>query len=464
MASIVICGGSSVGLGTAAMLALDGHEVTVLESDPAPPPAVPADAWTDWARKGVAQFRQPHTQFSRFRHVCDEELPGSTDRLAAAGAAWVDALANPPPGITDRAPRDGDERLVQLVARRPVVEAVLAGVAADTPGVTVRRGVRVAGLLSGPSVVPGAPHVVGVRLADGAELRADWVIDAMGRNSPGVDWLVELGARPPLLESSDCGFAYYTRYFTGPDKPQPRGPNLAPIGTISLITLASDNDTWSVTVFCPTGDAPLKELRRGEVFARVVGACPFQAHWLDGTPITDVLPMSGVTDRYRRFRVDGVPVATGIAVVGDAWACSNPSAGRGMSLGFLHAQHLRRTLREHVADPAAFAEAWDEVTERVVAPYFRHQMETDRIRRAEMDALRRGEVPPPAQGSEARLRVAAARNPDALRGLLEIVQCLALPEEVLARPAVRAAVAEVDGLPPPFPGPDRGQLLTLLSA
>jgi hypothetical protein len=44
----------------------------------------------------------------------------------------------------------------------------------------------------------------------------------------------------------------------------------------------------------------------------LVAACPLHAHWLDGEPITDVLSMGGIIDRYRRFVVDGVPVATGI--------------------------------------------------------------------------------------------------------------------------------------------------------
>ena len=73
----------------------------------------------------------------------------------------------------------------------------------------------------------------------------------------------------------------------------------------------------------------------------VVRACPLQAHWLDGQPITDVLAMSGVVDRYRRFVVDGAPVVTGLLAVADAWACTNPSAGRGMTVGFMHAVRLR---------------------------------------------------------------------------------------------------------------------------
>ena len=85
MAAIVVCGGGVIGLCTGLMLADDGHEVTVLEPDPADPPRTPAEAWSCWRRAGVAQFRQPHTLLPRFRQVVDEELPGLTDRLPDGG-------------------------------------------------------------------------------------------------------------------------------------------------------------------------------------------------------------------------------------------------------------------------------------------------------------------------------------------------------------------------------------------
>jgi 2-polyprenyl-6-methoxyphenol hydroxylase-like FAD-dependent oxidoreductase len=464
MAAIVVCGGGVIGLCAGLMLAEDGHEVTVLEPDDTGPPATPREAWDAWRRTGVAQFRQPHTLFPRFRQVVDRELPGLVDRLADSGCVWVDYAASLPPSIEDRTPRPGDDRLRCVTGRRPVTEAVVAAAAEEHPRLSVRRGVRVAGLVPGRSALPGVPHVAGVRTGTGEELAADLVVDATGRRSPSADWLAELGGCPAQAESQTSGFVYYTRYFAGPEQPRRMGPQLAPVGSISLLTLAGDNDAWSVTVFGPTRDAPLKALREPAVFDRVVGACPRQAHWLDGEPITGVLAMAGVLDRYRRLVVDGVPVVTGFVAVGDAWACTNPSAGRGISVGAVHAQLLRATVRASLDDPVELSRAFDEVTEREVAPFYRNQLAADRARIAEMDALRAGREPPPPDPVLAGLLAAAVYDADVFRGLLETVTCLALPGEVLARPGMAERVAAHAGEPPPVtPGPDRARLLELLT-
>ncbi len=464
MASIVVCGGSMIGLSTAMMLAKDGHDVTVLERDPAPLPASPAGAWTSWPRPGVPQHHQPHNLFPRTRVVLEADLPGMVDNLEEAGCTWVNPVAMLPPTLGDTSARPDDDRFRFITGRRPIVESVFGRAAAEHEGVTVRRGVSIAALVTGEAVVERAPHIIGVRTTAGDELRADLVIDAMGRRSKLVEWLQALGSPEIPITSEDSGFVYYTRYFTGSEPPPLVGPAQTPMGTFSILTLPGDNNTWSLTMYGASDDLPLKAFKDPEKFTKVARACPMQQHWLNGEPITDVLSMAGIMDRHRRFVVDDRPVATGVCAVGDAWACTNPSAGRGISVGMVHAQQLRHATRTSLDDPEALVREFDALTEREVAPFVHNQIAADRARIAQMNALRKGAEPPPPNPVTQKVFTALPYDPDVFRGMMETIMCLAFPQDVLARPGFMEKV-EAHSDKPPFvaPGPDREELLALLA-
>jgi 2-polyprenyl-6-methoxyphenol hydroxylase-like FAD-dependent oxidoreductase len=242
------------------------------------------------------------------------------------------------------------------------------------------------------------------------------------------------------------------------------GPPLAPIGSISVLRLPGDHDTWSVTVFMATGDRPLKRLRHTAAWMKVVQACPLHAPWLEGQPITDILPMSGIMDRYRRFVVDGRPVATGFLAVSDAWACTNPSAGRGLTVGFKHAVRLRDVLHD--------AEEFHEITEAEIAPWYWSQIADDRARIAEITALREGRQPSPPTDELAQLMRDLRRftpvDPDIARASLEYIGTLTPIQEIANRSDLRDKLTYIeqslnDAPPPAMPGPDRAQLLDLLT-
>ncbi len=471
MADILIVGGGICGLGTALLLARDGHAVTVVERDADPIPATPQDAWDAWGRRGVAQFRQPHNLMPGLRLLLESELSDVQDALRRAGACKLDMVHPLPPFFGDQSSRPVDDKLWTYTARRPVAEWVFADAVEREARVTVRRGVRAEGLLTGSRARPGVLHVVGVRTADGEELRADVVIDAMGRRSRIVEWLVAAGGRAPYEEQVDCGFAYHTRYFRGTG-PARIGPVFMPLGTAAILTLPGDNGTWSITLMVAADDTPLKQLRHVETWMRLVRACPLQAHWLDGEPVTDVLSMAGVVDRYRRFVVDGAPVVTGLLAVADSWACTNPSAGRGLTVGFLHAVRLRDVLRRGLDDPLALAAGFDQVTEAEVTPWYHAQVVNDRARFAQITALREGREPPPPDdalaGFTASLFTAAFMDPDLFRAGMEYVSTVTPLQEIRRRPdvlermrAVRDAMG--GGGLPPLPGPDRQRLLALMA-
>jgi 2-polyprenyl-6-methoxyphenol hydroxylase-like FAD-dependent oxidoreductase len=471
MAGIVVTGGGVGGLAGAMLLAEDGHDVTLLERDAAEPPS-PLEAWETWERRGVNQFRLLHFFMPRYRTLLEQELPGVAKALEAAGALHINPIEGAPVEMTGGV-RPDDDDFTALTARRPVLEAVLAAAAVATPGLTVRRGVAVGGLVAGAQVVRGVPHVTGVRTAEGEEILADLVVDATGRRSPLPDWLESAGARRPVEELEDSGFVYYGRHFRSADGSTPPiiGPLLQAYGTVSVLTLPADNGTWGVGVIASAADKAMRDLRHSEIWTALVQSLPLAAHWLDGEPIDDrIVVMAKIEDRHRSFVVDGLPVATGVAALADSWACTNPSLGRGATLGMLHAVALRDTLQSTgVDDPAAFSAAFAEATDVAVEPWYRATLSFDRHRLAEIDAEIRGEPYRP-EGDDwdivQAMLFAAGQDPDCLRAAISIQSLVRSPDEVFSDSALFEKVLTLGAgwRDAPQFGPTRRDLLSIVAA
>ena len=464
MAKIVIAGGGICGLAGAMMLADDGHDVTVFERDDAPPPPGPAEA-SDWDRRSVAQFGLGHWMHSRGTSILRDSVPRAYELIRDNGGLSFN-LVTYLLGVQGVDPEPGDDRFDLVTGRRSTLEWALATAADEHPGVQVQRGRAIDGLSA--DTTGAMPHVTGLRMADGEDVPADLVVDATGRRSPTPAWLEEIGARPPHEVTEDSGFAYYGRYFQSPDGSTPAivAPLLTPYGSFSLLTLPADNGTWSVTLYGLAEDKAARRFRDVDVFERVVKELPLHAHWLDGEPITEMASMVGPVDRERSYVVDGVPCATGVLTVADAAACTNPSLGRGMSLGLIHLEILRETVQAHLDDPAALALAFHDRTKAELQPYHDATTKTDRRRVNDMRIYLDGGTPEPTP--EERIADVlignAAADPVMTRAFGDIMGCNALPDEVLAQPGVFERVLELgEGpAPEPAPGPDRERVLELV--
>ncbi|HWS44924.1 MAG TPA: FAD-dependent oxidoreductase, partial [Acidimicrobiia bacterium] len=272
----------------------------------------------------------------------------------------------------------------------------------------------------------------------------------------------------------DCGFVYFTRHFRSADGALPPilGSLLMPCGTLSTLTLPADNGTWGLGIVASGHDPALRALKDRDTWMRVWTSFPLVAHWVDGEPIDggEVAVMARIPDRHRSFVVDGEPVATGVLAVGDAWACTNPSLGRGISFGAIHARALRDVLRRAPGDdPVALALQWHDETLATVEPWYRGTLSFDRHRLADIDAGIAGEEyrpDDPAWEITNALADAAPKDPEVFRAFLRVVGVLALPEEVLARPGVLDKVIELGSgwRDAPFLGPSREELLAIVAA
>jgi 2-polyprenyl-6-methoxyphenol hydroxylase-like FAD-dependent oxidoreductase len=146
----VVAGGGVAGLAASLALARAGHEVVVLERDRVDPGGPPGGAF-DVERRGIPHYLQPHAFLPRGRRLLSDWAPDVLDALMEAGADPQDLA------LKLRGPRKrGDEDLVYLWVRRPVIEWALRRAAAAEPAVEIRAGVRVAGLLTSQDGAPRA--------------------------------------------------------------------------------------------------------------------------------------------------------------------------------------------------------------------------------------------------------------------------------------------------------------------
>ena len=458
MAEILVLGAGLTGLTTAMLLARDGHDVTVLERDPSPPPTGAEESWTGWDRAGVAQFRQLHLMLPRWREIMQAELPAVLDALRAAGGLDHNVLHQRPVSHTgDWQP--GDERFDTVTGRRPVVEAAMAAAAAASPGLRVRRGVPVTGLLT--TGTGAVPQVVGVRTAAG-DLRADLVVDAAGRRSRTGDWVVAAGGRPPVDQRADCGFVYYGRHFRG-SMHEGVDSVLSHNDSVSVLSLPADNGTWGDGITTSSRDRALRSLREVRCWEAALRGYPATRGWVEAEPITGVSVMAGIEDRRRELVVDSVPVATGLLAVGDASASTNPSLGRGASIGALHACVLRDVVaKEGTADPESLVVRFAAETRAVVAPYVDSTLAFDRHRLAEIEADIAGVPYQPADPTWAMTRAlwaGAREDPLLARAVTAIGAVQVLPQELLTDPVLGQRVVGYLGRPYYAPGPTRAELL-----
>jgi hypothetical protein len=189
--------------------------------------------------------------------------------------------------------------------------------------------------------------------------------------------------------------------------------------------------------------------RRVRLWDAALALYPTVAPWGVGEPLTDIQVIAGIGDRYRRFVVGGTPVVSGLVAVGEAWACTNPSLGRGASIGLLHACGLRDLLREVGPDQAGkLVVRFDEVTETTVAPLYRMTLSYDRHRLAEIAGEITGEPYRTSDVSWAMgkaMYAAAYRDPDVLRAYTSISSLIATPQEVLAESGMAGKVVTAAG-------------------
>ena len=469
MANVVVIGAGPTGLVTAMLLAKRGMQVMVLDRD-GPAPESVERVWDSWERRSVAQFHQVHLLQPAGRALLEEHLPLVIDELTKAGAVRFNVYkcyAQLLRGGVGEFDYSAFETLT--TCRRPVLEFGFLAAARSTPGVVIRNDSVVTELATGASVLADVPHVVGVKLKSGETVQADLVVDAGGRRTPVPALIEAAGGRRPVERVEDQGFAYNTRYYRGPSRPEIRGDVLASVGSFSVLTMPGDQGYWSVTIYHSPSDKAMRRVRDPQVFDRVVRSMPLHAHWVDGEAMSEVVSMASTANTTRQFVSEGRPCVTGLVPIGDAWGFTNPSLGRGITLSLKHATSLAPIIADNVERPEDLALAWERETLGSAVPWHDATVQFDRIRGPEVEAFRQGLPDPFADNSKVMgtRAFASAGHYDQQVNLwqAEIASCYSLPIDVISREGVLERAMAVASENPPYttPGPDRVQLEALLT-
>jgi 2-polyprenyl-6-methoxyphenol hydroxylase-like FAD-dependent oxidoreductase len=467
-----VIGGSAAGIFASLLLARNGHDVLLVDQDALELATDLESAARSALRASAPQIVHPHFLIARCRELLSEVLPDVLEALLVAGGSPVPLPMRMPLTLSDRDSRPGDERLTTLATRRSTLDWVLRRVVSCEPRVTIRHASKVEGLLARSG---NPPHVLGVRTGSG-DIAADMVVDACGRRSAIHTWLDGIGAREPAAWWAECGLAYYTRHHRvrpGAQLPASSTSRLiAMMDQFTALLSGADNGVMQLAVIPLATDRRFRNLRNPEVHTAVLRSVPGFASWLDGLePITDVYVMAGLHNTMRRLVVDGTPVATGLAAIGDSVCSTNPTLARGLALALQGALDLVRSISEHQEDWKAQAQHLDFLIGDHVHPFYTDQASIDSERlavlRHNIDGAPAPETPPPITDrvTFTQLRTAAMFDPTAFRGFWEIMGMTRSPEEIYHDPRIVVATREAleQHQEPPLLQPSPDELASALS-
>ena len=467
-------GGGGTGCIAALLLARAGHEVTVLERDTLTVHPDVESAAAAAFRPTAPQLVHPHILMARTRELLSELLPDVYDELLRAGAVAAPLHTQMPPSLADQSPRAGDEHLMVMASRRSTVDWVLLRSVLAQPGVTVRPGVKVTGLLAAPAARDGTPggipHVTGVRAGDG-EVQADVVVEASGRRSAIDDWLTVIGAAKTDFRQAECGIAYYSRHYRlRPDVAPPGSPLRRMVAALDEFLVGiwpADNDTMQLALFPIAADHRFRAARDPDVFTRVVSTVPAFRAWLAALdPITGVFVMGGIHNTLRRLVIGQVPVATGLHAIGDTVCTTNPTLGRGLAFALTGAAGLTGALAKFPDEPHLQAIAMDDLVTAHIEPHYAEQAIVDGARLSHVRHVIFGDPAPewpdaPDRVSYAEVRTAMPYDPVAFRAFWRVMGMQGLPGDIYTDPEVIASTRRVLATPgavPPPAAPTRDEL------
>ncbi|MEW1629671.1 hypothetical protein AB0387_20075 [Streptomyces sp. NPDC089173] len=352
MRSAVVLGGSFAGLLAARVLSDHADEVIIIE---------PGQGPAGHVSPAQPHHQQLHALLATGHTELEHWLPGITDELVAHGAHL--GTATSVQFYSDGVLKPSSTDINMLGATRPFIESHVRDRVLSIDNIRVLSAQARDLLLDGS-------QVSGVRIArsGGAggpaceeEMRADLVVDAMGRSSRLSTWLEAHGWGKPPVDRLRIDLGYATAFFRRgeelPDtviahsSPGPASGYQQRLSEPGALT-AVEGDRWSVVL---AGYGDYRPGQDPQEFLRRMRRCvaPLREVADSCEMMSEVAPFSFRESQRRNFgqmkRFPG-----GLVVAGDAVASVNPIYGQGLTLATLAASSLSAHLRSAKSprDPA----------------------------------------------------------------------------------------------------------------
>jgi 2-polyprenyl-6-methoxyphenol hydroxylase-like FAD-dependent oxidoreductase len=411
-----------------AAAALSGHaDVTVIESDVLPERPGP--------RKGLPQARHAHLLWSGGARTLELLLPGITERLVARGARRVPIMS----GMVSKAPsgqwfrRFDNAHHINIVCSRDLLDATIRDEVLQRPGITVREQTELISLEGDADRVTG----VRVRGAAGEEsLSTALVIDAGGRGSRAPLWLRELGLPPVRERVVDAGVGYASRVYRAPASAGEDFPIInvqadptRPPGRGGII-LPIEDGQWLVTLSGTRGGQPSRDNGEFVAFAHALAHPVIGDLLAKAEPLTDVVTTRSTANR-RHYYEKSPNWPAGFAVLGDAVAGYNPVYGHGLTAAAQSVLALKKVLAKHALDAPGTARRIQRGAARPVGQAWDLAVGQDAFYPG-ATAEKPGRLERAGAAFIDRAVDAGARDPYALRALLDVMSMERSPARLLA--------------------------------
>ncbi len=330
----LVVGGGIGGLLAAHALAARFTRVTLLERDHYPSHS---SGMGPPARRGAPQSRCLHLLMAAGAAAFDDLMPGWRAELVGLGGVPFDASADAALRVSSGWLPRTRSGIETFASSRALLEDVMRRCLSRKPGVDVREGQRVVGLLGDRA----GERVTGVRVINDhdreAAILADLVVDASGRGSSLPAWLDGLAGRfGPFLEETvvESDRRYVSRWFHLPPAAAPDWQCLsitpAAASDRGAIMLRAERDFWGVVLVGSVDQSMPYDDSAFLTFSARLGDDRLHEALLHATPMSPIHHYANASNRVRHYdRLAGWPM--GLVAIGDAVCALDPYFGLGMT-------------------------------------------------------------------------------------------------------------------------------------